>query len=93
MAEDNLNIIILKAHKSFDKIKEEYGVEWEEGELMKLGGLMMENRLKDALELLCEIGDRHGLKGKTLGAFIYDTMRTAHFYLQALKALKDVLGE
>jgi len=85
--------VFLHPHKSFEKIKEEYGVDWSENELRKLADLMTEGKRKEVFEFLCELGEKYGLKGRRLGSFVYDVLRTAIFYMQALEALKNVLED
>ncbi len=73
----------LHPHKSLDKIEREYKIKFSEEELNKLAELAIDLNLKELIAYIAELGQNKGIKGKDLGYFIYDVMRTCIFYAKA----------
>ena len=85
--------VALIPHKSFEKIKDEYGVEWKKEDLIKLADLLLEGNMNDAVSLLTTIALDHNLPEDKMKNFIKDTLRTAMFYIKALEKVKEIIGD
>ncbi len=83
--------VFVLPHKGFDKISKEYNVKFSEAFLHNLGEYIVKDQRK-AFEITAEIGQKHGLKGKELGSFIYDVIRTAVFYKKAIEVIAQMMG-
>lgn len=94
----DMQAFYLKPHKSFDKIEEEYKIKFSREEIEKLTELVSDfvtkkEKLKELLGFLAEIGQNKRLKGKILGYFMYDVLRTSTFYVTAAMTIDKVLEE
>ncbi len=93
--EDEIDAIFIVPHKSFEEIQKEYKIKLLEEEIKRIAKLTAdflyakkENSFKELLGCIVEIGYKKGLKGKNLGYFVYDILRTSIFYFKALEFIE-----